>query len=143
MPAKKSKGTSTMLGGTGGDLNPRAVIKDIIAEVGGRQAFSKHVAKYLNDEKANPYLQSRSMQNIMRLLTISGGWDEDEGETLSEDELETAVMKDAIRFFVTMPDDVYNLLFERIQERRAALARCKAASAESLAQQQRPLGSPR
>ena len=141
MPPKATRGsTNKMLGGTRDDLNPRGLIKDIIEQVGGRQAFAKNIAKYLNDEKANPYLQSRSMQNIMRLLTVTTDVDTEDADVLTDEELEVAVMKDAICFFVVMPDDVFTLLFDRIMERRKALAAARSTADASLKQQLRPIG---
>ncbi len=116
MPSPTLSKKKTLLGDTDGNLPE--LLEDVVRELGGKQGLAIHLAKHLKDEKANPYLQSRAFQTLVRLMDKVDSRGGSEGAVLSEDELESEIMVGLLRFLVPMPEELYQSILAAVQENR-------------------------
>ena len=137
MPSKPSH-KKALLGDTDGNLSE--LLDDVVNELGGKQGLAVHLAKHLKDDKANPYLQSRAFQTLVRLMDKVDSRAPGEAGVLSDDELESEIMVGLLRFLVPMPEDMYQSVMAAVQEKRDAYSQREAKARLAKENATRPIG---
>jgi regulator of PEP synthase PpsR (kinase-PPPase family) len=120
MPSPPSHRKALLGDTTEGNLSE--MLDQIKAELGGDAGLAATLAKHLKDGNANPYLQSRAFQTVVRIMDKVDARRGGEVQVLSDEELEEEVMKACVRFLVPMPQDLYDRLLADVQGRRDAHA---------------------
>lgn len=106
-----------MLGDTGDNLE--SLLDEVIKGLGGQDKLADHLTRYIKDPNGNPYLQSRAIGSLFRIMEKVDARKQGDTAALSDAEVDAELAEFSVRFLVTMPADVFEPLMADVVRKRA------------------------